>query len=74
VIVTMAHVRSVPGFGRRKGFCARGARAFCMRHGLDWTAFLREGIEAERLLATGDAMALAVVEHAQREEVIRGRQ
>jgi len=59
VIVTMADVRACK-------MCARGARAFSRRHGLDWTRFIREGIEADALIATGDAMAMKVVEHAKR--------
>jgi hypothetical protein len=46
--------------------CAKGARAFFRRHGLDWSQFIREGIDAEMLVATGDAMAMKVVEHAKR--------
>ena len=48
----------------RVGMCSRGTRAFFKRHGLDWTDFLKNGIEAARLEATGDAMALQVTEAA----------
>ena len=34
------------------------------RHDLDFRAFLRDGCDADTLLATGDAMAQRVVEHA----------
>ena len=57
--VTMRHARQC-------GFCSRGARAFFARHGLDWTAFLKHGIEADKLLATGDSMARKAVEAANR--------
>ena len=60
VIVTMRHIR-------RAKMCSRGTRAFFERHGLDYAAFVRDGIPAEHLEATGDAMALQVV------EVARGR-
>lgn len=60
----MAHVRGVPGFGPRPGLCARGTRAWFERHGLDYAAFRRDGIDAAVLEATGDALALAVVKHA----------
>ena len=53
---------------RAAKICSRGAREFFKRHGLDWSGFLKNGIEAEKLEATGDAMALKVV------EVARGRQ
>lgn len=61
VIVTMKHVRQAK-------MCSRGARAFFQRHDLDWRMFLREGLPAETVEKTGDAMALRVV------EVARGRQ
>lgn len=59
VRVRMEHVRAVRG-------CSRGARAFCARHGLDWARFLREGLPAEVLEATGDAMAIKLCEEARR--------
>lgn len=61
LIVTMRDVRAAHG-------CRRGAQAFCERHGIDWMAFLRDGVDASVLIATGDAMALNLV------EVARGRQ
>ncbi|HCE8316306.1 TPA: hypothetical protein NHS03_006471, partial [Pseudomonas aeruginosa] len=48
------------------------AREFFKRHGLDWMAFLQDGIDADLLIATGDALALKLVEHARR-EVADGR-
>lgn len=57
VIVRMVHVRAAK-------MCSRGARAFFERHSLDWSKFLKEGIAAEELEATGDAMALHVVKVA----------
>lgn len=60
VIVTMRHVRQAH-------MCSRGARAFFARHGLDYGRFLREGLPAEQIRATGDAMALQVVAIAERE-------
>ena len=57
VIVTIDDVRAV-------GLCVNGSRTWFERHGLDFRAFLRKGLDAETLLATNDAMALSVVEHA----------
>lgn len=48
-------------------YCARGSRAFFQKHGFDWGAFLRNGIEREKFIATGDAMALKCVELADQE-------
>lgn len=44
-------------------YCANGARRWCARIGIDWAAFVRDGIDAAALEATGDAMALKLVEH-----------
>jgi hypothetical protein len=46
---------------RALGYCNRGARSWFARHQLDWADFIHQGIAAEQLLATGDAMAEAVV-------------
>lgn len=60
VLVRMEHVRAAR-------MCSRGARAFFIRHNLDWDEFLRGGLPVELIEATGDAMALQVA------EVARGR-
>ena len=74
LIVTSAHLRSVPGFGKRPGFCVDRSRAWFQRHGLDFRDFLRNGIPAVTLEATGCAMAKALVDHAREVEVSRGRE
>lgn len=51
---------------RELGYCNRGSREFFARHGLSWADFLAQGIEADKLRATGDAMAIALVEHAEK--------
>jgi len=61
VIVTMDDVRNAK-------MCSRGARSFFIDHGLDWNKFLESGLPASEIEATGDSMALQVV------EVARGRQ
>lgn len=71
LIITIEHMRGVPGFGVRPGLCARGGRLWAERQGLDWAAFVRDGIPAEQLLATGDPFALATVEHARALEASR---
>lgn len=57
VIVKMEHLR-------RLGYCSAGVRTFFQRHGLDYTAFLNEGIPAEQLAKTGDGMAMTAIEEA----------
>lgn len=61
LIVTKRHLFTIPGYSRRRGFCRDGARRWCRQHGVDWQQFVREGIPAETLEATGDGLALAVV-------------
>lgn len=51
---------------RAARLCLQGARGWFARHGLDWQAFLREGVDAEGLAATGDALALRVIAEAER--------
>lgn len=43
--------------------CAIGQRRFFRRTGLDFAAFLKDGIPAADLMATGDPDAIAVVRH-----------
>lgn len=49
-------------------FCNRGSREFFERHGLDWSEFLRHGVDAQVLLDLDDHMALQVVEQARKRE------
>lgn len=53
----------IPGVGR---YCSGGARRWFILHDLDWNKFVFDGLPEEALLATGDAMALTVVENARR--------
>jgi hypothetical protein len=66
LIVTTRHVFTIPGFSTRPGFCRGQARAWAARQGLDWRDFVRNGIDAEQLLATGDGFAIALVEWARK--------
>lgn len=63
--VTVQHLHSVPNFNGGSGFCCRGARAWALQHGLNWAGFVRDGVDAELLLATGDALAMRLVLYAQ---------
>lgn len=64
MIVTTRHVFTVPGFSKRPGLCRDGGRRWARAHGLDWSDFVRNGIDAEKLEAIGDAFALAIVKWA----------
>lgn len=52
--VTIDHVKAY-------GYCAKGARTFFKQYHLDWQDFLAHGIEANTLLATHNALAIALV-------------
>lgn len=57
MIITMQDVRNV-------NYCSRGTRLFFSQRGWDWTEFLKNGIDAQLLIDTGDAQAIKVVEVA----------
>ena len=76
LIITLADMAQVRGFSARPGLCRSGARVWAARHGLDWDAFRTQGIAASKLLAVGDAFAVAIVEQTRarrREEAARGQ-
>lgn len=60
IIITMPDIRAAR-------MCSGGSREFFRIHNLDWPDFLLNGIPASKLLATGDSMAVRLV------EVTRGR-
>lgn len=49
---------------RKARMCAKGTRAFFITHRFDFQDFLKNGIDEDKLIATGDAMAKQVVEVA----------
>jgi len=57
VKITMRDVRAAK-------MCSKGARAFFERHNLNWSLFLKEGLDESVIASTGDAMALRVIEVA----------
>jgi len=65
MIVTTRHLFTCPGFNRRPGFCRDGARRSAVALGLDWRDFVANGIDSDKLIATGDAFALALVAWAE---------
>jgi len=50
----------------RRHHCVAGIRRWFAANGLDFRDFMKNGIESDVLLATGDALAVAVVEDAAR--------
>lgn len=73
MIVTIRHLRSIPYFRPKPGFCLKKARVRFREHGLDFKAFVRDGIDETTLLATGDGMAEALVRWAHESEGQNGQ-
>lgn len=46
---------------RNAGHCVRGIRKWFRDYDLDFKKFLKEGIDEETFLATGDAYAIEIV-------------
>ncbi len=57
IIVTVADVRSI-------NFCARGARIWFARHGLDYAEFVTRGLPISKVDALGDALGKQVAAQA----------
>lgn len=51
---------------RRLGYCARGMRRWFEGRQYTWADFIGPGVPVEWLRATGDAMAQAVADEAER--------
>lgn len=64
-IITMDDIRSVGG-------CAPGVRAFFSRYNLDFKSFMKDGIKADDLVSTRDALADDVVKKIMINEVNNG--
>lgn len=60
VLVYPRHLRGL--------FCARGARKLAQHLGFDWADFVKAGVTADKLLATGDEMARQLAEVAIKEK------
>lgn len=52
---------------RRLGYCARGMRRWLVGRSYTWAQFIGPGIPVEQLRASGDAMASAVADEAERD-------
>ena len=47
---------------RKVFYCSKGIRVFCKKYKLDYIDFLKNGIEADKLLELNDSMANKIVE------------
>jgi len=72
LIITTEHLRAIDGY------CVAGAREFARLHAINFKQFIQNGIAADELIKTGDALALRIVElaaiyEAQKEEASDGQ-
>ena len=65
--ITLRHVRSL-GYNKGIMYCVPGMKRFAQKYDIDFREFVKEGIDEEVFLATGDTMGIAVVEEARRLE------
>lgn len=66
MIVTMQDFRTIPGLSRRAGYCSAGGRAWFAAHNLDWTEFVKHGLDESVIRATNDALGIALADWAVR--------
>ena len=56
--ITLKHLR-------KAGYCVRGTKAVCKRHGIDWNAAVRAGgLDVEKIEHIDDAMIKRLIEVA----------
>ena len=54
---------------RAWGKCRQGTKALCESYGLSWDELCTTGIDADKILATGDYRAAAFIEQVRKWEV-----
>lgn len=57
---------------RKAGICVAGARRWFNQHGIPFNQFIKDGIDADELIALGDDMARRVVDHKKASEAAGG--
>ncbi|KAF3999072.1 hypothetical protein [Glaciimonas immobilis] len=70
LMITVRDLYSVPDFKGGTGYCGSGARRWFAHYGFDWQEFVKNGLPASVLAATGDALALQVIAHAAKAVVL----
>lgn len=63
LIIRVHHLYAVPDFKGGTGYCGSGARRWFAHYGFDWQDFVKNGLPAAVLAATGDALALRLIAH-----------
>lgn len=50
-----------------KGYCTKGLRLFAQKHNLDWSDFIKNGIDSSKIAELDDALAQAVIAEAEKD-------
>ena len=66
MIVKYRHYRTIPARDGKRGYCRAKGQEWFDAHGLDFRAFVHDGIDEAVLLATGDGLAQQLVQWAHR--------
>lgn len=53
---------------RAANMCNREPRRWFAQHGFDWSSFIKHGIPVADVIATGDPLALPVIEAVKKEQ------
>jgi len=61
--VTIRHCRDA-------GYSPQGVKQFFIEHGLDWSSFVRDGIDSDQLRATGAGPAIALADNIELQAAI----
>lgn len=63
VWITVNDIHSVPAWNGKFGYCNKTSREFCARNNISWNDLINNGgLWASQLEATGNALALHLVE------------
>ena len=62
---TLAHARQL-------GYCSEGLREWCKAYDMEFLVLVRKGFDCDVLRDTGDHLALAMVELAEKEALENG--
>lgn len=57
---------------RKYKICTKGLRKFCMRHNIDWATLIKDGIDHQVFINTGDGFAFRVINEIKERKKNRG--
>jgi len=67
ILLKISHIR-------KAGYCVRGARAWALRHNIDFSYFLQNGMPVEVFEAIGDSFAMHACRVAREEAALQEKE